>query len=131
MKRRLLAIIIMLSLFSVVLAESNSFITRKLDWYSRESASKAPIPEGLSEREIEIYRAGYADGHYDALHPAFVEGLYVLNTKTKKFHLSNCMNTLLILSENREHTELSSEILMNEGYKGNKYKPCGECHPER
>ena len=126
MKRRLLAIIIMLSLFSVVLAESNSFITRKLDWYSRESASKAPIPEGLSEREIEIYQAGYADGHYDALHPAFEEGLYVINTKTKKFHLSNCMTTLTIDAENRKHSYETPEALMEQGY-----KPCGQCNPER
>lgn len=91
-----------------------------------ESAENAPVPEGLTEREAEIYRAGYANGHYDALHPAYVEGLYVLNTKTKKFHLSNCMTTLMIETDNREHSRLSPEELMDM-----KYKPCGQCNPER
>ena len=116
-----------------VFAESNPllYFYTELDWFSKQSSDEAPLPEGLTEHEAEIYRAAYANGHYDALHPAFIEGLYVLNTKPKVFHLSNCMNTLLILSGNRVHSDLSPEILMNEGYKGKKYKPCGACHPER
>ena len=92
MKRRIAIILVFASLMGVVFAESNGllkFYTAD-DWYALEQSQKAVLPEGLTEREAEIYRAGYANGHYDALHPAFIEGLYVLNTKTKKFHLSNC-----------------------------------------
>lgn len=112
----------------IVLAESNALYNpfAEKDWYAMESAENASVPEGLTERETEIYRAGYANGHYDALHPAYVEGLYVLNTKTKKFHLSNCMTTLMIETDNREHSRLSPEELMDM-----KYKPCGQCNPER
>ena len=126
MKRRIAVILVFASLMGVVFAESNGllkFYTAD-DWYALEQSQKAVLPEGLTEREAEIYRAGYANGHYDALHPAFIEGLYVLNTKTKKFHLSNCPNTLLISTENRAHSTLTPEELMG------KYQPCGQCHPE-
>ena len=96
-----------------------------LDWFSLEEAEKAELPEGLTEREAEIYRAGYADGHYNALHPGYVPGTYVINQKTKKFHLTNCNTTLVIDSENRLHTTKTPEELMAQGY-----KPCGQCHPE-
>ena len=110
----------------VAFAESSSWFYPELDWFSLESSEKATVPEELTEREIEIYRAGYANGHFDALNPAYVEGLYVLNRKTKKFHLSNCMTTLTIEAVHREHSNLSPLEIMNMGY-----KPCGQCHPER
>ena len=112
----------------MVLAESASLLDyfTDLDWFSKESAQNAPIPAGLTPREEEIYRAGFANGHYDALNPEYIEGLFVLNTKTKKFHLSNCMQTLLINTENRKHSTLSAEELSQQGY-----KPCGACNPER
>ncbi len=44
----------------------------------------------------------------------------------KKFHLTNCMTTLMIESENREYSTLSPEELMNKGF-----KPCKQCNPER
>ena len=50
----------------------------------------------------------------------------MLNKKTKKFHLTNCMTTLMIESENREYSTLSPEELMNKGF-----KPCKQCNPER
>ena len=127
MKRVFLAVILLLLFFSVVLAESNTwFDDSKLDWFSKQSAEEAQIPDGLTEREAEIYRAGFAYGHFDALHPAFEKGKFVLNTKTKKFHLTNCLTTLLIDSKNREHSTLSAEQLMEQGY-----KPCGQCNPQR
>lgn len=127
MKRSIIILIVILSLFAVVIAESDPFqyFYTKLDWFSKQSAEDAIIPAGLTEHEIEIYRAAYANGFYDALHPAYIEGIYMLNTKTKKFHLTNCPTTLLIESNNREYSALTPEELM-----ANNYKPCGQCHPE-
>ena len=64
-----------LLLIGVVFAESSSWIYPEMDWYSLESSKDTVVPEGLSEREIEIYRAGYANGHFDALNPAYVHCL--------------------------------------------------------
>ena len=127
MKRKIIILTILLCLLGVVYAESNSLLYFYNDnWFSLQSAQNTVVPEGLSEREIEIYRAGYANGHYDAMNPAFIEGLYVINTKTKKFHLSNCMTTLMIEIENRKHSTDTPDELMSKGY-----KPCGQCNPER
>lgn len=127
MKRCIVIVIVLLSLFGVVVAESNMFrlFYADLDWFSKQSAEEAIIPVELKEREIEIYRAAYANGFYDALHPAYIEGTYMLNTKTKKFHLTNCPTTLLIESNNRQYSTLTPEELMEKNY-----KPCGQCHPE-
>ena len=64
---------------------------------------RPPLSDGLTDRAAEHYRAAYANGYYDALHPAYIEGRYMLNTETKKFHLTNCPSTLLIESNNREY----------------------------
>lgn len=125
MKRRIIIAVVILSFCGVVFAESNSFFIKELDWLATQSAIEAPLPEGLTDREIEIYQAGYANGHYDAYHPSYKEGMYVLNTKTRKFHLSNCMATLMIDTANREHSYLTAEELMKQGY-----KPCGQCEPD-
>ena len=127
MKRKIAFIVVCVLLLScVVLAENNLLYYTEMNWFSLEESENAPIPEGLTAREEEIYRAGYANGHYDALNPQFIEGLYVINTKTKKFHLSCCMTTLAIEIENREHSTKTPAQLMDEGY-----KPCGMCNPER
>ncbi len=128
MKRIIVITIVILTLFGVVLAKSDAIplFYAELDWYAKQSANETIIPEGLTEREAEIYRAAYANGFYDALHPAYIEGKYVLNTSTKKFHLTNCRSTLLIESVNREYSTLTPEELIND----RKYKPCGQCHPE-
>ena len=129
MKRKIAVIVVLLLLFSVVIADTTNpfyFFYTELDWFSIEEAEKAPIPEGLTAREEEIYRAGFANGHYEAMNPPLTEGMFVLNNKTHKFHLSNCMTTLAIEIENREHTTKSAEELIAEGY-----KPCGMCNPVR
>lgn len=128
MKRRTIIVTVILCLMGVAFAESGVFLQSHVfdDWYAMQSAEEAIIPEGLSEREAEIYRAGYATGHYNALHPAYIEGLYVLNTKTKKFHLSYCKATLTIDTENRKHSSSTPLELMMQGY-----KPCGQCNPEK
>ena len=125
----IIAAIGILFIANTVFAESLGDLIRAyvpvLDWFSLEEAEKAEVPERLTEREAEIYRAGFADGHYSALHPDYVPGTYVINTKTKKFHLTNCNTTLTIDSKNREHTTKKPEELIAQGY-----KPCGQCHPE-
>ena len=95
-----------------------------MDWFSAEEAMKAEVPEGLSEREAEIYREAYAIGHYSALHPVHYEDMYVLNTSSGKFHYSDCINTLLIDTKNREHRYETKEQLVAQGF-----KPCGTCKP--
>ncbi|MBQ9197516.1 MAG: hypothetical protein IJ157_09805 [Clostridia bacterium] len=129
MKRAFMIMILLtLSLFCIVLAKANSslYSRSELDWFSLQSADEAILPDGLTDREAQIYRAGYANGHYDALNPAFIEGTYVINTKTKKFHLTNCITTLAIHSSNRKHSTLSPQELIANGY-----SPCGQCKPER
>lgn len=95
-----------------------------MDWFSAGEAQAAPVPDGLTEREAEIYRQGYAAGHYAALRPAYVEGMYVLNTRTKKFHLSDCKNTLMIDTPNREHFYGTKAEVLAMGYEA-----CGFCKP--
>ena len=123
------AVIAIVLLFILGAAFSESIVLRNTysvyDWFSNQAAEDAIVPNGLTEYEIEIYRAAYANGFYDALHPAYIEGTYMLNTKTKKFHLTNCPTTLLIESDNRKYSTLTPEELI-----ANKYKPCGQCHPE-
>lgn len=125
--KRCIAIVMIFALFSVVIAESNPFylFSAEQDWFSMQASENAVLPEGLTEREMEIYRAAYANGYYDALHPAYIEGLYMLNTKTRKFHLTNCPSTLLIESGNRQYSTQTPEELMAQNY-----KPCGQCHPD-
>ena len=127
MKRKTIVVLVLLLLLGIAIAESNTLVYyyTNLDWYATQSAEEAPLPNGLTEREAEIYRAGYANGHYDALNPAYVEGVYVLNTKTKKFHFTDCKTTLLIESDNRRFSTDTPEELMDQNY-----KPCGQCHPE-
>jgi len=49
---------------------------------------------------------------------------YVLNTKSKKFHLPDCSSVDKIQEENKETTDKSKDELMDLGY-----DPCGACKP--
>lgn len=49
---------------------------------------------------------------------------YVLNTKTKKFHLPSCSSVDQIKKKNRQDYTGTREDLINRGY-----KPCGNCNP--
>lgn len=51
-------------------------------------------------------------------------GSYVLNKKTKKFHLPDCEGIAQIREENREEYTGSRNELIRQGY-----KPCGGCKP--
>ncbi len=130
MKRYIVIIVVLLSLAGIAVAESNALLSYIYDyivedWFANDSAKIAILPDGLTDQEKDIYRSAYANGFYDALHPAYIEGVYMLNTKTKKYHLTNCPTTLLIDSNNRAYSTLSPDEL-----NAQKYKPCGQCHPE-
>lgn len=64
--------------------------TVELDSISLSAASNAPIPDGLTEREAEIYRQGFADGYNLAIHPENDTGHYIVNIKSGKFHFPSC-----------------------------------------
>ena len=49
---------------------------------------------------------------------------YVLNTKTKRFHYSDCPSCTEMKPKNKQETTLSREELIELGY-----KPCGRCNP--
>ena len=53
-----------------------------------------------------------------------VEETYVLNTKSKKFHLPECEGAQSISEQNRETYTGSRNALVEQGY-----KPCGSCNP--
>ena len=127
-RRGAAVIILLVCLLGVVLADFDSLYSYGAmhDWFAKQSSEEAFIPDRLDAREEAIYRAAYANGFYDALHPAYIEGLYMLNTKTRKFHLTNCSSTLTIETHNRKYSDKTPEELIADGY-----KPCGQCHPDR
>ncbi len=49
---------------------------------------------------------------------------YVLNTRSMKFHRTDCESVATIASYNREYTDQSREQLIEAGY-----SPCGACRP--
>lgn len=53
-----------------------------------------------------------------------VENTYVLNTNTKKFHLSGCSSVNQMKENNKETVQGSREELIRQGY-----DPCQRCHP--
>jgi len=122
--RQFILIVLVAVLISITCFAQQEDYGPNMDWFSAGEAQAAPVPDGLTEREAEIYRQGFAAGHYAALHPVHIEGLYVLNKRTKKFHYSECQNTLLIYADNRENYYGPKEELLVQGY-----EPCGACKP--
>lgn len=53
-----------------------------------------------------------------------VQGSYILNTKSKKFHLPTCPNCDTINDKNKKEYQGSRDALIDEGY-----TPCGQCQP--
>lgn len=49
---------------------------------------------------------------------------YVLNTRSKKFHLPTCSSVPTIADHNRQEVASTREALLNDGY-----TPCGKCNP--
>ena len=93
--------------------------------FSRWATDRAIIPPGLTVQDARMYTAGYEEGYYAALHPAYYDGVYIINTKTKKFHNTDCLYTLNIGDESRLISTDPLETLLE------KYSPCGECRPQR
>ena len=95
-----------------------------VDWYSKMEAERATVPDDLDSWEEELYRAGYANGHYDSRHPEYIEGVYVLNTDSKKFHITSCQATVTLSTKYREHLIGTREDALARGY-----VPCKMCNP--
>ncbi len=53
-----------------------------------------------------------------------VQGNYILNTKSKKFHLTTCPNCDSISEKNKKEYQGSRDALIDDGY-----TPCGQCNP--
>lgn len=53
-----------------------------------------------------------------------VQGSYILNTKSKKFHLTTCPNCDSISEKNKKEYQGSRDALIDDGY-----TPCGQCQP--
>lgn len=68
-------------------------------------------------------RIAVSEGSY-SFSSADVTGTYILNTKTKKFHLPGCDNVAEISAGNREERTCRRGDLIDEGY-----VPCGGCRP--
>lgn len=68
------------------------------------------------------WKAGEPIGSATTVAPAQIS--YILNTKTKKFHLPTCRFVKSTSTENRQETTLSKERLIRDGY-----EPCGSCKP--
>lgn len=87
---------------------------------------------GLTEAELEAYRLGFAQGYDAALGAdASAEAMadtdaptYVLNTKSRKFHLPSCSSAGSIKPANREDVRLTREEIIRKGY-----APCKRCNP--
>lgn len=129
MKRKTAIIFLILSMMTVVYADNKDDLIRRYaansDYESIQIAKNAPVPAGLTEREAAIYLAGYAMGRYDALNPADIPGVFILNTSTKKYHRTNCSSAVSIAPKNREYSTLSSKELERKGY-----SPCKNCRPD-
>lgn len=52
------------------------------------------------------------------------EGIYILNTNTMKFHRSDCSSVEKIAEHNKEYSNESRDLLMEQGF-----SPCGSCKP--
>ena len=75
------------------------------------------------EDMLAIYELGYRDGLAAAQEPEEGE-LYVINTKSGKFHLPSCKSVKDIKEKNRRDFTGTREEVIAQGY-----APCGNCNP--
>ena len=115
MKRVLIIALVILVVISCAYAANDEALSH---------AASAKVPNGLSKREAEIYRQGYADGYYAAMNPTLTDNTYILNKKSHKFHLPTCNSAAAIMEKNREEYHGSRDALIDAGY-----SPCGNCNP--
>ena len=91
------------------------------------------------ERELadDAYRDGYDDGYRDGYEDGYRDGLsagpsqatrasssYVLNTRSRVFHLPACSSVEDMNDDNKKFYSGSREEVIDMGY-----KPCGRCNP--
>ena len=91
---------------------------------AQRHAQSADVPSGLSDREAEIYRQGYAAGYYDALYPQDDANVFILNKNSHKFHLPSCSSAKSIKEKTREEYHGTRNELIAMGY-----EPCSNCNP--
>lgn len=85
--------------------------------YTADDSLVFSSPSGVgSQTEIITRSAGSSSGS--------LAGVYVLNTRTKKFHYAECKYVKDISQKNRKDYTGTREELINEGY-----VPCGNCNP--
>lgn len=92
------------------------------------AATAARLPDGLdlSDRDVDIFRLGYAMGYDAALYPP-EDGApqdYVLNVNSKKFHRSTCASVDKMDPVNRRDFHGTRDDAISMGY-----VPCKNCNP--
>lgn len=105
--------------------------SKNLSPVALEAASKAKMPDGiqaeaLTQLERELFELGYAMGYDDmrniSLQPE--AQIYVLNTKSMKFHDPSCSGVKNMKEENKLEITCTRDELIEQGY-----EPCGTCKP--
>ena len=81
------------------------------------------ISDGQTVR-FETQRGGAATAAPQGTQAPAAQQVYVLNTKTRKFHLPGCSGAGQIAAGNRAESALSRQALLAQGY-----TPCGVCNP--
>ena len=130
MKRVLIALLLV-AILIIPAANADLFVLARFKpMFSEEAleaASKAQIPdelEGLNSDMKELFELGFAAGYDAAIKAKTTEITYILNTKSMKFHLPNCLGVRNMKEENRQETTKTREELISQGY-----EPCGTCKP--
>ncbi len=121
MKKILLLAAIALSLIIMFTGCSGS---SNNDEYSKPYYHIIMFPDKETAKTVNGYKIINADGNTsDSASNEFVSDKYYCNTKSKKFHKSNC-DYAQKMSEVNLRMETSREILISEGY-----SPCKVCNP--
>ncbi len=75
------------------------------------------------DEEAERTLGGYRDDYNSSSTTKTGDVYYIVNTSSKKFHISSCGNAKTIQQEHRK-TAIDRQKLIDEGY-----SPCGSCKP--
>ncbi|MBQ6960115.1 MAG: hypothetical protein IJP78_03945 [Clostridia bacterium] len=148
MKRQFVSVLLLCLVVLVPVAGAvTDYLSSYSSWVSAEAAQSAreyTPPVALSDRELSIFRLGYACG-YDsaksveelwsflpdglgvlqtraALEPEEGQEVFIINTETNKFHRVGCSAEKKILPEHRKEIVATFESVCGLGY-----SPCGIC----
>ena len=96
------------------------------EWRSTQQAQKVQqvFDECDEEQLFELFDLWVAEMS-DRQYADDGQFIFVLNTKTKKFHTLGCVNIRTIAPENRVVEKQGHDYIVNEL----QYKPCRECNP--